>query len=188
MGAKGNVLSRPVVLVAFLLAMPGPATAGGIGPETFIAATADIEARGIEPLAQAMDADPGGIAAMLESGMGGRKALQRYAAAMLQAGEEERLGAQWAAVAGDAKALAKTENRDGGVWYPRAEDAGFFSGGVLAALEQRPAAVPAFSAGAAIAAPAPGQDLAEWLGRQVALPGGPARSALERAMRAAAVR
>lgn len=188
MGAKMSVLSRPVALSAILLALQGPVIASEIGPGTFIAATADIKARGIEPLARAVDADPRGIAALLESETGGRKALQLYVTAMLEAGGEKRLGAQWAVVVGNEKALAKAENKDGGVWYPVAEDAGFFSGGILAVLEQRAEAVPAFSAGAKIVEPAPRQDLMEWLGQQVALPDGPARSALERAMRAAAVR
>lgn len=183
-----SVLGRPVVLSAMLLAMVGPVMASEIGPETFIAATADIKARGIEPLAQAVDANPRGIAALLESEIGGRKALQLYATAILEAGEEKRLGAQWAVVARDEKALAKAENKDGGVWYPLAEDAGFFSGGILAVLEQRAEAIPAFSAGAGIEEPSPGQDLMEWLEQQVALPGGPARNILKRAMRAGAVR
>lgn len=188
MAAKMSVWCRPVVLGAILLVMPVPSTAGGIGPETFIAATADIEVRGIGPLARAVDADPFGIAVLLQNETGGRKALHRYAAVMLETGEGQRLGAQWAVIVGDAKAMGRSEQKDGGVWYPVAEDAGFFTGGILAALEQRAEAVPAFSTGAGIVEPTPDQDVLEWLVRQIALPDGPARDALRRAARAGAVR
>ena len=115
-----------------------------------------------------------------------RHALQAYAAAMLENGEAAHLGRQWAALTADVPALSASEQKDGGVWHPRAEDAGFFTGGVAAALSQNPKALPDFAQGAGVAPPAPGQDVAEWLSARVdALPR-PARAAFDQALHASA--
>lgn len=156
--------------------------------ESFIVAAARIDADSLSTLAAAVDADPAGVANQLQSGLGGRRALQAYAAAMLENGEGERLGRQWAALTADVPALSASEQKDGGVWHPRAEDAGFFTGGVAAALSHNPKALPDFAQGAGVAPPAPGQDVAEWLSARVdALPR-PARAAFDQALHAGAVR
>ncbi len=156
--------------------------------EGFIAAAARIDAESLAALAAAVDADPADVANQLQSGLGGRRALQAYAAAMLENGEAARLGRQWATLTADVPALSASEQKDGGVWGPRAEDAGFFTGGVAAALSQNPKAVPDFAQGAGVAPPAPGQDVAEWLSARVdALPR-PARAAFDQALHAGAVR
>ncbi|HCQ53509.1 MAG: hypothetical protein HYU61_08270 [Brevundimonas diminuta] len=156
--------------------------------ESFIAAAASIDATSLPALAAAVDADPSGVANQLQSGLGGRRALQAYAAAMLENGEGGRLGRQWATLTADVPALSASEQKDGGVWHPRAEDAGFFTGGIAAALSQNPKALPDFAQGAGVAPPAPGQDVAEWLSARVdALPR-PARAAFDQALHAGAVR
>ncbi|RSB43807.1 hypothetical protein [Brevundimonas sp. 357] len=154
--------------------------------ESFITAAARIDATSLLALSAAVDADPQGVANQLQSGLGGRRALQAYAAAMLENGEAAHLGRQWAALTADVPALSASEQKDGGVWHPRAEDAGFFTGGVAAALSQKPKALPDFAQGAGVAPPAPGQDVAEWLSARVdALPR-PARAAFDQALHASA--
>ena len=156
--------------------------------EGFIAAAARIDAESLSALAAAVDADPAGVANQLQSGLGGRRALQAYAAAMLENGEAAHLGRQWAALTADVPALSASEQKDGGVWHPRAEDAGFFTGGVAAALSQNPKALPDFAQGAGVAPPAPGEDIAEWLSQRVRALPRPARDAFDQALRAGAVR
>lgn len=156
--------------------------------EGFIAAAARIDAESLSALAAAVDADPAGVANQLQSGLGGRRALQAYAAAMLDNGEAARLGRQWATLTADVPALSASEQKDGGVWRPRAEEAGFFTGGVAAALSQNPKALPDFAQGAGVAPPAPGQDVAEWLSQRVRALPRPARDAFDQALRAGAVR
>ena len=156
--------------------------------EGFIAAAARIDAESLSALATAVDADPAGVANQLQSGLGGRRALQAYAAAMLENGEAARLGRQWATLTADVPALSASEQKNGGVWRPRAEDAGFFTGGVAAALSQNPKALPDFAQGAGVAPPAPGEDIAEWLSQRVRALPRPARDAFDQALRAGAVR
>lgn len=165
-------------------AMPSAA----ITAESFITTAARIDATSLPALAVAVDADPAGVANQLQSGLGGRRALQAYAAAMLEDGQAAHLGRQWAALTADVPALSAAEQKDGGVWHPRAEDAGFFTGGIAAALSQNPKALPDFSQGAGVAPPAPGQDVSEWLSARIdALPR-PARAAFDQALHAGAVR
>lgn len=165
-------------------AMPSAA----ITAESFITAAARIDATSLPALAVAVDADPAGVANQLQSGLGGRRALQAYAAAMLENGQADRLGRQWAALTADPAALSAAEQKDGGVWHPGAEDAGFFTGGIAAALSQNPKALPDFAQGAGVAPPAPGQDVSEWLLARIdALPR-PARAAFDQALHAGAVR
>lgn len=163
------------------------AVAAPIAPETFIAAATEIDATKLSTLALAVEADPRGVANRLQGDVGGRGALQRYASAMLQQGQAERLGRQWAGLFADNAALAAAESKDGGVWYPRAEDAGFFTGGIIAALSRHYDAVPAFARGAGLPEPTKVQDLTEWLSQSVAPLPRPARSAFDRARRAGAV-
>ncbi len=167
---------------------PKTTPSAAVTSESFIAAAARIDAESLSALAAAVDADPAGVANQLQSGLGGRRALQAYAAAMLENGEAARLGRQWATLTADVPALSASEQKDGGVWRPRAEDAGFFTGGVAAALSQNPKALPDFAQGAGVAPPAPGQDVAEWLSARVdALPRS-ARAAFDQALHAGAVR
>lgn len=167
---------------------PETPPSAAVTSEGFIAAAARIDAESLPALAAAVDADPSGVANQLQSSLGGRRALQAYAAAMLDNGEGERLGRQWAALTADVPALSASEQKDGGVWRPRAEDAGFFTGGIVAALSQNPKALPDFAQGAGVAPPAPGQDVAEWLSQRVRALPRPARAAFEQALHAGAVR
>jgi hypothetical protein len=96
----------------------------------------------IAVLAEAVSADPARVTAELERGLGGDSALRRYAGAMLDTGRGEALGRQMALVlrGGDPQAdphrvLTRSEEKDGSVWFPVAEDAGFFAGAVAMALE-----------------------------------------------------
>jgi hypothetical protein len=153
--------------------------------DTFIAATAEIDEERLASLADAFDADPVGIVDRLERDVGGRSALRRYVAAMLDQGEAARLGRQSAMVMGDAESLARPETQDGGVWYPRAEDAGFFTGGVAAALASKPARIGDFARGAGRSASSV-EDLETWLSAPVSDLPRPARAAFDDAFRAAA--
>lgn len=153
--------------------------------DSFIAATAEIDDARLAALADAFDADPVGVVDRLERDAGGRSALRRYIAAMLDQDEAVRLGRQSAMVLSDAESLARPEPQDGGVWYPRAEDAGFFTGGVAAALASKPAQIGDFARGAG--RPAPSIDnLETWLSAPVSNLPRPARAAFDDAFRAAA--
>lgn len=167
---------------------PKTTPSAAVTSESFIAAAARIDAESLSALAAAVDADPAGVANQLQSGLGGRRALQAYAAAMLENGEAAHLGRQWAALTADVPALSASEQKDGGVWRPRAEEAGFFTGGVAAALSQNPKALPDFAQGAGVAPPTPGEDIAEWLSQRVRALPRPARDAFDQALRAGAVR
>src|SRR5690606_4241284 len=134
-----------------------------ITSESFIAAAARIDATSLPALAAAMDADPLGVANQLQSSLGGRRALQAYAAATLANGDAAHLGQQRATLTADVPALSASEQKDGGARRPRAEDAGFFTGGIAAALPHRPRALPDFAQGAGVPRPAPAQDASEWL-------------------------
>ncbi|SPU46504.1 hypothetical protein [Brevundimonas diminuta] len=138
-----------------LPAEPATTPSAAVTSESFIAAAARIDAESLSALAAAVDADPAGVANQLQSGLGGRRALQAYAAAMLEDGQAAHLGRQWAALTADVPALSASEQKDGGVWRPRAEDAGFFTGGIAAALSQNPKALPDFAQGAGVARPLP---------------------------------
>ena len=153
--------------------------------DTFIAATAEIDEDRLAALANAFDADPVGVVDRLERDAGGRSALRRYLAAMLNHDDAARLGRQSAMVLSDAESLARPETQDGGVWYPRAEDAGFFTGGVAAALASKPAQIGDFARGAGRPAPSV-EDLETWLSAPVSGLPRPARAAFDDAFRAAA--
>lgn len=153
--------------------------------DSFIAATAEIDEHRLAALADAFDADHLGVVDRLERDAGGRSALRRYIAAMLDQDEVARLGRQSAMVLSDAESLARPETQDGGVWYPRAEDAGFFTGGVAAALASKPATIGDFARGAGRPAPSV-EDLETWLSAPVSALPRPARAAFDDAFRAAA--
>jgi hypothetical protein len=179
--AVAAVLAVPMAFQSF------QALATPIAPETFTAAATQIDAAKLSALALAVEADPRGVANRLQGDVGGRGALQRYAAAMLQQGQAQRLGRQWAVLVADKAVLAAPETKDGSVWFPRAKDAGFFTGGIAAALSRHSGAVSAFARGAGLPEPAKVQSIPEWLSQPAALLPRPARSAFDRAQRAGAV-
>lgn len=163
-----------------------PAASAPIATAGFIDATADIDRSNLTSLAAAFDADPVGVVDRLERDVGGRSALRRYAAAMIEQDQAERLGRQLAVVLSQDEVLARPEDQDGGVWYPHAEDAGFFTGGIGAVLTSHPDALVAFARGAGRPAPGAGEDLQTWLSAPVAGLPRPARAAFDSALRAAA--
>lgn len=185
---------RPILIAAAATALvscdrpeaASPTTADPVATPDFIGATTDIDRSSLTALAAAFDADPVGVVDRLERDVGGRSALRRYAAAMVEQGQAEHLGRQLALVQNQKDALARPENQDGGVWYPRAEDAGFFTGGIGAVLTAHPDALAAFAQGSGRAAPAAGEDLQAWLSAPVADLPRPARAAFDSALRAAA--
>lgn len=185
---------RPLLILATTLTLTAcdrPDAAPAAQPVTitsdgFIAATGDIDPARLAALAKAFEADPAGIVDRLERDSGGRAALRRYAAAMLEQGQAARLGRQTALALSDVASLAEPERQDGGVWYPRAEDAGFFLGGVGAALAARPTDIDDFARGVGRPAPASSDDLEAWLAAPASTVPRPARAAFDNAFRAAA--
>ncbi|WP_156334177.1 MULTISPECIES: hypothetical protein [unclassified Shinella] len=123
-----------------------PTVAQRLSGETFLSAgkpgVADLENQAL-----AVDNDPLGVANYLEGFRAG-KALRQYASSMLTDGQADRLEKQWAALVADPDALARAERKDGSLWWPRAEDVGFFTGGVSYALSKHPQALQSFSKGA----------------------------------------
>lgn len=165
---------------------PSPSTP--VSTDDFIGATADLDRSHLPPLIAAFDADPVGVVDRLERDIGGKSALYRYATAMIEQGQAEHLGRQLAMIQNQGEALAQPEDKDGSTWYPHAEDAGFLTGGVGAALASRPDALADFARGAGRPAPTPGEDLQVWLSTPVAALPRPARAAFDNALRAAAYR
>lgn len=163
---------------------PSPATP--VPTDGFIAASADIDRSSLPALIAAFDADPVGVIDRLERDIGGQSALRRYATAMVEEGQAESLGRQLTLILNRGDDLARPESQDGAVWYPRAEDAGFFAGGVGAVLASHPNALAAFAKGTGRSAPAARDDLQAWLSAPVADLPRPARSAFDDAFRAAA--
>ena len=97
----------------------------------------------LEELAVLVDTQPMAVANTLERDSGGRGAILRYAAAMLDTGQADRLATQTVLVlrAGNPNArihdiLGQGEEKDGGTWFPRAEEAGYFLGGVAVAVSR----------------------------------------------------
>ena len=135
------------------------------------------EASALESAAAGFEADPVAITDALEREPGGRSACQRYAMAMIEAGLETRLADQLRLVlgGGDAdaeiiEALSQPEQQDGSVWFPLAEQAGFFAGCVAAAIAQAPDREPAIAAlteGLEIEPPLADDGVDEWLARQI---------------------
>ncbi len=156
-----------------------------VSTEGFIAATTDIQPANLPALIAAFDGDPVGVADRLERDIGGRSALTRYATAMIQHGQAESLGRQLARIQNQGEPLAQPQDQDGAVWYPRAEDAGFVTGGIGAVLATHKDALPAFAKGAGRSPPAADADLQAWLSEPATTLPRPARSAFDDAFRAA---
>ena len=163
-----------------------PSSATPVATDEFIAASADIDRSSLPALIAAFDADPVGVIDRLERDTGGQSALRRYATAMVEEGQAENLGRQLTLILNRGDDLTRPESQDGAVWYPNAEDAGFFAGGVGAVLASHPNALAAFSRGTGRSAPAARDDLQAWLSAPVADLPRPARSAFDDAFRAAA--
>ncbi len=177
------------IIITIATLYSAPVFAANITLDSFIGATTDIDAVKLEKLAVAVEANLPETANHLQSNLGGRKALQQYASAMLAHGQAERLGRQWAELIANSAMLDKAEKKDGSVWFPHAKDAGFFAGGIAAALSQHPPqATGNFSTGAGLTAPVAGQDIAEWFSQSVSALSRPARAAFDQSLRAAAVR
>lgn len=97
----------------------------------------------VAALEKAITANPVALVGTLETTFGGVSAVRRYAEAMMAIERSEGLGRQIAALvrggapgASPIEALSRSEPRDGSVWYPLADDAGFFVGCVAWALER----------------------------------------------------
>ena len=93
-------------------------------------------------LGAALLENPVGISDDLERSGGGKRALRAYAQAMLEDGNLVPLVDQLHAVmhggapAGNlAEALNAPQYQDGSVWFPQAEQAGFFAGAIAAVLD-----------------------------------------------------
>lgn len=182
-----RALLIPVAIAAVCTTHVPPVAAANTSTGAFIEAAGEIDAAKLDALALMVETDPRGVANELQSSLGGRKALQRYASAMLAHNQASRLGRQWASLLADRAELARSENKDGGIWFPQAEDAGFFTGGVAVALKRYPGAIPSFSAGAGMDEPAPDQEVQEWLMRATTLLPRGARSSFIQALQAGAV-
>lgn len=161
--------------------------APGIWSFSALRGAGEIDAAKLDALALMIETDSRGVANELQSSLGGHKALQRYALAMLIYNQASRLGRQWASLLADRAELARPEYKDGGIWFPRVEDAGFFTGGIAVALKRYPGAIPSFSAGAAIDEPAPDQEVQQSLMRATTLLPWGARSSFIQALQAGAV-
>jgi len=142
-------MPRLLALVAFLISTPALA----LEPESFNPAANDLPKLNgkaytdqLEELAELVDTRPMAVADTLERDTGGHRAIVRYAAAMLDTGQADRLATQTVLVlrAGNPNArihdiLGRPEEKDGGTWFPRAEEAGYFLGGIAAAVARHPA-------------------------------------------------
>lgn len=137
-------MPRLLALLAFLLATP----AFALDAQNFNPAANDLPKLNgkayldqLEELAQLVDTQPMAVADTLERDIGGHGAILRYAMAMLDTGQADRLATQTVLVlrSGNPNArihdiLGQPEEKDGGTWFPRAEEAGYFLGGVAAAV------------------------------------------------------
>ncbi|KFC68250.1 hypothetical protein FF80_01974 [Devosia sp. LC5] len=96
----------------------------------------------LDQLGEALVEDPVSVGDLLEAEMGGRTALRVYVLAMLEDGRGEELAEHVLHVlhAGQrgrpiADVLNTADQQDGSTWFPLAEQAGFFLGGVAAVLD-----------------------------------------------------
>jgi hypothetical protein len=135
-------------------------------------------------LGSALRDDPAGVSDDLERSIGGGRALRAYLQAMLAEGELSQVVEQFHAVmhGGEtqgslADVLNVSEQQDGSVWFPQAEQAGFFAGSLAAVLDGQdsagilswlggqdgfPEASQSIATRFDIAAPATGDTAAEW--------------------------
>ncbi|WMT92006.1 hypothetical protein [Pelagibacterium sp. H642] len=135
------------------------------------------EISALESAAAAFEAGPVAITDALEREPGGRSACQRYTTAMIAAGFEARLADQLRLVlgGGDAdaeiiEAPSQPERQDGSVWFPLAEQAGFFAGCVAAAIAQASdgeRAIAALTERLEIELPLPNDGVDIWLAQQI---------------------
>lgn len=93
-------------------------------------------------LGAALLEDPVGISDDLERSGGGKRALRAYALAMIEDGNMVPLVDQLhgvmhggAPTGNFAEALNAPQYQDGSVWFPQAEQAGFFAGAIAAVLD-----------------------------------------------------
>lgn len=96
----------------------------------------------LDRLGAAFIKDPASVSDALEAEIGGRAALRTYLYVMLQQGRHDDIAEQVRNVlhAGQlgrpfADILNTAEHQDGSIWFPLAEQAGFFLGGVAAVLD-----------------------------------------------------
>ncbi|MGU3494038.1 hypothetical protein ACLBXM_08350 [Xanthobacteraceae bacterium A53D] len=126
----------------------------------------------LDKLASALKDDPMGVCDELEAGIGGRFALRAYVTAMLDFDQSAALVDQLFLVlsAGRpgysmAEALGKPQKQDGSVWFPLAEQAGFFTGGLASVLDghRQGAAVGLIVQKLRVPPPAPEDTVGTWL-------------------------
>lgn len=96
----------------------------------------------LDRLGEALVEDPVSVGDLLEVEFGGRTALRVYVQAMLEDGRSEELAEHVLHIlhAGQlarpiADVLNTSDRQDGSTWFPLAEQAGFFLGGVAAVLD-----------------------------------------------------
>lgn len=111
-------------------------------PQDFSKLTPEQVQEQLDQLSVALAADPVSVSDALEAGIGGRVALRMYVHAMLALGNDLDLAEQAARVlhAGQlerpfAQTLNMVEYQDGSSWFPLAEQAGFFLGGIAAVFD-----------------------------------------------------
>lgn len=148
--------TRRLLLAAGLLLLPSasmaaPASEAVLLWRDFMSSAGTLAGLPVKPrkakldqLAGALKDDPMGVCDELEAGIGGRFALRTYLSAMLDFDQSAALVDQLFIVLsagrpGDtmADALGKPEKKDGSVWFPLAEQAGFFAGGLASVLENQ---------------------------------------------------
>lgn len=107
----------------------------------------DQRAAQLEALGSALLDDPVDVADDLERSGGGKRALRAYAYAMIADGNVSQMVDQFHTVMhGGATTVSLSEvfntpqSQDGSVWFPQAEQAGFFAGGIAAVLDGKDAA------------------------------------------------
>ncbi|ODT06030.1 MAG: hypothetical protein ABS58_13315 [Mesorhizobium sp. SCN 65-20] len=134
--------------------VPGMAQAVGLeSAEAFRQSVLSLEAMPAEErqnrldlLGSAIVENPVALSDDLEASVGGRMVLRAYVQAMVEDRRLSDLAEQLFAVmhakqtAGRfAEVLNRNERQDGSVWYPYAEQAGFFAGGIAAVLDGKSA-------------------------------------------------
>lgn len=113
-------------------------------PDRFDTLSEEARHRRLDQLSAALSADPVAISDEMERSIGGGRALQAFAAAMVAEDRAAALVDGLAAVlhGGDAghsiaDAMNRPQQQDGSVWFPLAKQGGFVAGGIAAALDGR---------------------------------------------------
>ena len=111
---------------------------------TIIEMAKEQRAGRLAKLGAALLKDPVGVADDLERSSGGKGAVRAYTQSMIEDGNVAELIEQFHMVmhgGTSAASLADVFNnpqaQDGSVWFPQAEQAGFFAGGIAAVLDGR---------------------------------------------------